>query len=78
MLPNDLQSSYTGGTVPTVIGDLAGAASSIYGAVTGRPVATVQSQVIATQQGYAGGTGSGGLLMLVLIGAIVYLVVKEA
>lgn len=76
MLPNDIAQTYPGGTVPTIIADVAGAATAIYGSVTGRPVpltTTVTTPTIVAQQR----PQSGGLLTLVVIGLVAFLLLRK-
>lgn len=72
-LGNDL-STYTPGGAPTIIGDLANLAGSVYATVTGRPVATVQTQIAAQQVPMQ---STGGLTMLILLGVVIWLVVRK-
>lgn len=76
MLSNDLMTSYTGSAVPTIIGDVAGAATNIYGAVTGRPVTTIQSGISYTPVQSAPATNSG-LVFLLVIGVIIFAVTRK-
>lgn len=76
MLPNDIAQTYPGGTVPTIIADVAGAATAVYGTVTGRPVpltTTVTTPTIVAQQT----TQGSGLLTLVLIGVVAFLLLRK-
>ena len=73
-LANDLGTYSTGGGAPTIIADLSNLASSVYATVTGRPVATVQTQVAAAQNP---APALGGLLPLLVLGLVIWLIVKK-
>ena len=69
--------AYTGGGVPAIIGDVAGAASSIYAAVSGKPVQAVAGQVQSQLPGNIGGFSAGTLLVLVLVVGGVWLLARR-